>query len=108
MTISKKYGHDYWDGNRKFGYGGYKYIPGRWEQVAKKFIKKYKLNNQSKILDLGCGKGFLLFEIRKILPKIQITGIDISNYGLKNSNGLFPVKIIWSSVVETHNKMNCW
>ena len=85
MTISKKYGHDYWDGNRKFGYGGYKYIPGRWEQVAKKFIKKYKLNNQSNILDLGCGKGFLLFEIKKILPKIKITGIDISKYGLKNS-----------------------
>ena len=85
MTISKKYGHDYWDGDRKFGYGGYKYIPGRWEQVAKKFIKKYKLNNQSNILDLGCGKGFLLFEIKKILPKIQITGIDISKYGLKNS-----------------------
>jgi len=85
MTVSKKYGYDYWDGNRKFGYGGYKYIPGRWKQVAKKFIKEYKLNNQSKILDLGCGKGFLLFEIRKILPKIQITGIDISNYGLKNS-----------------------
>ena len=85
MTVSKKYGYDYWDGDRKFGYGGYKYIPGRWEQVAKKFIKKYKLNNQSNILDLGCGKGFLLFEIKKILPKIKITGIDISKYGLKNS-----------------------
>ena len=44
MTVSKKYGYDYWDGNRKFGYGGYKYIPGRWEQVAKKFIQRYKLN----------------------------------------------------------------
>jgi SAM-dependent methyltransferase len=85
MTISKKYGYDYWDGNRKFGYGGYKYIPDRWAQVAKKFIKKYKLNNQSKILDLGCGKGFLLYEIKKILPKIQIIGLDISIYGLKNS-----------------------
>ena len=85
MTVSKKYGYDYWDGNRKFGYGGYKYIPGRWEQVAKKFIKKYKLKNQSKILDLGCGKGFLLYEIKKILPKVQIIGIDISKYGLKNS-----------------------
>ena len=85
MKVAKKYSYDYWDGNRKFGYGGYKYIPGRWEQVAKKFIKKYKLNNQSNILDLGCGKGFLLFEIKKILPKIKITGIDISKYGLKNS-----------------------
>jgi len=85
MTISKKYGFDYWDGDRKFGYGGYKYIPGRWEEVAKKFIKIYKLDNQSKILDLGCGKGFLIYEIKKILPGIDVTGIDISVYGLKNS-----------------------
>ena len=72
MKIAKKYGEQYWDGNRKFGYGGYKYIPGRWEEVAKKLIKTYKLNNNSKILDVGCGKAFLLFEIRKILPKIKI------------------------------------
>jgi len=85
MTVSKKYGYDYWDGNRKFGYGGYKYIPGRWEQVAKKFIQRYKLNNKSKVLDLGCGKGFLLYEIKKILPEIKIKGVDISTYGLKNS-----------------------
>ncbi len=85
MTISKKYGYDYWDGNRKFGYGGYKYIPGRWEQVAKKFIKRYKLKNKSKVLDLGCGKAFLLYEIKKILPDITIKGIDISRYGLKKS-----------------------
>ena len=85
MTISKKYGFDYWDGDRKFGYGGYKYIPGRWEEVAKKLIKRSKLHPHSKILDLGCGKGFLLYEIKKILPRIHIKGIDISNYGLKNS-----------------------
>lgn len=85
MTISKKYGYEYWDGNRKFGYGGFKYIPGRWEQVAKKFIKRYKLNNKSKILDLGCGKGFLLYEIKKILPNISICGFDISKYAIKNS-----------------------
>ena len=49
MKIAKKYGYDYWDGNRKFGYGGYRYIPGRWTQVAKKIIKTYKLSNNSKI-----------------------------------------------------------
>jgi len=85
MIVAKEYGYDYWDGKRKYGYGGYKYIPGRWEQVAKKFIQRYKLQNKSKILDLGCGKGFLLYEIKKILPEINIKGIDISNYGLKNS-----------------------
>jgi len=85
MKIAKKYGYDYWDGYRSYGYGGYKYIPGRWTPVAKKIIKTYKLDNNSKILDVGCGKGFLLYEIKKILPKIKVTGIDISNYGIKNS-----------------------
>ena len=85
MKIAKKYSYDYWDGNRKYGYGGYKFIPDRWKKVAQKLIDTYKLNNTSKILDVGCGKGFLLYEIKKILPKIKITGIDISTYGIKNS-----------------------
>ena len=85
MKIAKKYGKDYWDGDRKFGYGGYKYIKDRWKSAAIKIIKKYKLSNKSKILDVGCGKGFLLYEIKKILPKVDIVGIDISKYGLKNS-----------------------
>ena len=85
MKIAKKYSFDYWDGDRKYGYGGYKYIPGRWQKVAQKLIKIYKLNNKSNILDVGCGKGFLLYEIKKILPEITITGIDISSYGIKKS-----------------------
>ena len=48
MKIAKKYEYDYWDKKRKYGYGGYKYIPGRWTNVAKKIIKRYKLSNQSK------------------------------------------------------------
>jgi|TARA_B110000027_G_C16121555_1_gene303334 SAM-dependent methyltransferase len=86
MIIAKKYGSKYWDGNRKFGYGGYKYIPGRWETVAKKLIKDYRLDNNSKILDLGCGKGYLLFEIKKILPKIIFIGLDYSKYAILNSH----------------------
>jgi len=85
MKISKKYGKDYWDGNRKYGYGGYKYIPGYHEPLAKKLIKEYNLNNYSKILDIGCGKGFLLYEIRKILNKIKIVGLDISKYAKKKA-----------------------
>lgn len=85
MKVSKKYEFDYWDGDRKYGYGGYKYIKGRWSKVAKKLIQIYKLKNNSKILDIGCGKGYLLYEIKKILPKIRIHGLDISNHALKNS-----------------------
>lgn len=85
MIISKKYGKEYWDGNRRYGYGGYKFIPGYWKSVAQALIKDYKLNNQSKIIDLGCGKAYLLHEIKKILPCISMVGIDISTYAIKNS-----------------------
>ena len=88
MKIAKKYEYDYWDGNRRFGYGGYKFIPGRWAPIAKKIIKEFKLTDKSKILDIGCGKGFLLYEIKKILPLIEIIGFDISKYGVKNSHPL--------------------
>ena len=85
MKIAKIYGKQYWDGPRKFGYGGFKYIPGRLTPLANKIIKAYKLSNKSKILDGGCGKGYLLYEIKKILPKINIYGFDISGYAIKHS-----------------------
>lgn len=80
MKIAKKYEYDYWDGDRKYGYGGYKYISGYHSDLAKKLIKEYSLNNNSKVLDLGCGKGFLLYELKKILNDIEVVGIDISRY----------------------------
>ena len=85
MNVAKKYGKDFWDGKRKFGYGGYKYMPGRWKSVAKKIIKKYNLKPGSKVLDIGCGKGFLLYEMLLIEPKLSICGFDISKYALKNA-----------------------
>ena len=83
MKEAKKFGQKYWDGNRKFGYGGYKYIPGRWTNVARKLINKYDLKSGSRVLDVGCGKGFLLYEMLKLQPDLIIYGFDISNYALK-------------------------
>ncbi len=85
MKEAKKYSKNYWDGDRKFGYGGYKYIPGRWTGVARKLIKNYNLKSGSKILDVGCGKGFLLFEMLKIIPGLKIHGFDISSYAIKKN-----------------------
>jgi len=85
MKEAKKYGKNYWDGKRRFGYGGYKFIPGRWRNAAKKLIKIYKLKAGSKILDVGCGKGFLLYEMLKLQPKLKIYGFDISSYAIKNA-----------------------
>ena len=63
-----KYSKNYWDGNRRYGYGGY-YYDGRWKNIAKKIIKKYKLKNSSKVIDLGCGKGFLIKDIKRYSTK---------------------------------------
>ena len=73
MNIGRKYDFNYWDGSRKYGYGGYKFIEGYWTKVAKKLVKIYRLNNSSKILDVGCGKGFLLYEIKKYYQKLKLS-----------------------------------
>ena len=84
MKIAKKYSFDYWDGDRQYGYGGYRYIKNYHKLVAQKLIKDYSLNKDSKILDIGCGKGFLIYEIKKILNCKNIYGSDISKYAIKN------------------------
>jgi len=83
--LAKKYDFEYWDGSRNTGYGGYKYINGYWEKVAKPLIEHYDLKDGDKILDVGCGKGFLLYDMLKILPGLEVTGIDISEYAIKNA-----------------------
>ena len=85
MYKAKKYDYDYWDGNRRYGYGGYKYIPGRWKPVAERFIKKYNLTNNSSVLDVGCGKAFLLYETKLLLPRLKVSGFDISKHGLSQA-----------------------
>jgi SAM-dependent methyltransferase len=82
MLKAKEYEADYWDGDRRFGYGGYKYIPGRWKPVAQGLIDTYGLKPGMKVLDVGCGKGFLLHELQLLMPELQLTGFDVSNHGL--------------------------
>ncbi len=88
MQVAKKYGTDYWDGDRRYGYGGYKYIPGRWKQVAEALINTYKLVDGSKVLDVGCGKGYLLHEMLLIEPGLNIKGFDISKQGIGDATDL--------------------
>ena len=84
--IAKKYDFDYWDGDRKINYGGYKFIPGRWSPVAEYMKKEYDLKNGDKILDVGCGKGFQLKEFQNLVPGIEVFGLDISKYAINNAH----------------------
>lgn len=83
-TVAKRFDKDYWDGDRKYGYGGYRY-DGRWESVARRIIEHYGLTESSRVLDVGCGKGFLLFEMKRLLPGLYVQGLDVSSYAIEHS-----------------------
>ena len=85
MLKAKEYESDYWDGHRRYGYGGYKYMAGWWKPVAEALIEKYNLTNASSVLDVGCGKAFLLYELKLLLPNLRIEGFDISQHGLASA-----------------------
>ena len=85
MLKAKEYGFDYWDGDRRYGYGGYKYIDDRWKKVAQSLIDIYDLMPNAKILDVGCGKAYLLYELKQLLPDAKIIGFDLSRHGLADA-----------------------
>lgn len=82
--IAKKFDLNYWDGDRKYGYGGFSY-DGRWRPVADQIVKHYNLKTGQKILDIGCGKAYLLFEFSKSIAGFEVFGLDISKYALENA-----------------------
>lgn len=84
MRKAKAYEADYWDGDRRYGYGGYRY-DGRWQPLARRVIDHYGLTNDSAVLDVGCGKAFLLHELRALLPGIRLAGCDISRHALREA-----------------------
>ncbi len=83
--LAKKWAYDYWDGDRRICYGGYRYIPGRWAPVARMMIEHYHLKPGDRILDIGCGKGFQLMEFQNAMPELELRGIDISEYALEHA-----------------------
>ena len=82
--VAKQFGFDYWDGDRKFGFGGYNY-DGRWRSVAAAMATHYQLTAGDRILDIGCGKAFLLYEFTQIIPGVEVCGIDISRYAIEHA-----------------------
>lgn len=83
--LAKKFDFDYWDGDRRINYGGYRYMPGRWAPVGQAMIDHYGIKPGDKILDIGCGKGFQLYELTQLMPGVEVYGIDISAYAIENA-----------------------
>tara|TARA_B100001057_G_scaffold494014_1_gene589694 strand:- start:14168 stop:14827 length:660 start_codon:yes stop_codon:yes gene_type:complete len=94
-----KLGKDYYDGNRKNGYGGFSY-DGRWKKLLPRIIKRYKLSNKSKILDLGCKKGFIMKDFKEILPNCEIWGIEDHKYPIMKAEKEIKSKIIFKKYYD--------
>lgn len=82
--VAIRFDRDYWDGDRRFGYGGYHY-DGRWRTVAEAFVQHYGLKPGSRVLDVGCGKAFLLYELTQVVPGLIAVGLDKSGYAIANA-----------------------
>jgi SAM-dependent methyltransferase len=83
--VGRKFGFDYFDGDRNHGYGGFSYNPKFWQPVIPTIVENYKISNSSNVLDVGCAKGFFLYDLKLAFPGINITGVDISDYAVENS-----------------------
>ena len=85
ISTARKFGKEFFDGDRKFGYGGFKYQSKYWNEVVKDIFEFYDLKDDSSILDVGCAKGFMLYDFINNYPNLKIKGIDISSYAINNS-----------------------
>lgn len=82
--VAKRFGREYFDGERTQGYGGYRY-DGRWLPIAERMRDHYDLKAGDRVLDVGCAKGFLLHDFRLAVPGIEVFGLDVSQYALENA-----------------------
>lgn len=82
--IAKRFGREYFDGERGQGYGGYRY-DGRWVPIAERLRDYYGLRAGDRVLDIGCAKGFLLHDVRAVVPGVEVSGLDISPYAIANA-----------------------
>ena len=83
--IARKFGKEFFDGDRRNGYGGFNYNSKFWEPVVPDFQKHFSLNSKSSVLDVGCAKGFMIYDISRLIPGITVKGIDISDYAIENA-----------------------
>ncbi len=83
--ISRRFDKSYFDGDRRHGYGGFTYHERFWTETVKLFRDHYRLPEDAAILDVGCAKGFMLYDFVKLMPQARVTGLDVSEYALEHA-----------------------
>lgn len=84
-ALARQFGKDFFDGDRKNGYGGFNYMPRFWQPVIPTFQEYWELTPASSLLDVGCAKGFMLYDLSLLIPGITVKGIDVSSYAIENA-----------------------
>lgn len=83
--IARQFGKEFFDGDRRHGYGGFNYLPRFWQPVIPTLQSHFGLRAGSRVLDIGCAKGFMLHDMAALIPGIELAGIDISSYAIENA-----------------------
>jgi SAM-dependent methyltransferase len=84
-AIARRFDRDFFDGDRRVGYGGFSYSPRFWQPVIPAFQAHWGLSAASTVLDVGCAKGFMMHDMAALIPGITVKGIDISAYAIENA-----------------------
>jgi SAM-dependent methyltransferase len=84
-VIARRFGQEFFDGDRRHGYGGFAYSPRFWQPVVPALQRHFGLTSRSSVLDVGCAKGFLMHDLAQLIPGIAIKGIDVSEYAIANA-----------------------
>ena len=84
-SIARQFGRDFFDGDRRHGYGGFFYQPRFWQPVVPTFRDHFILEAGSSLLDVGCAKGFMLHDFARLIPGLEVRGIDISEYAIEHA-----------------------
>ena len=83
--VARKFGKEFFDGDRQYGYGGFRYDPKYWSPVIDDFEQHFGDLSSKTLLDVGCGKGFMIFDLVRLRPGVQASGLDISEYAIENA-----------------------
>ena len=83
--VARQFGKEFFDGDRQYGYGGFKYFPRFWQPVIPTFQKYFGLTERSSLLDVGCAKGFMLHDLVELIPDITVSGVDVSDYAIAHA-----------------------
>ncbi len=84
-AIARRFDKNFFDGDRRHGYGGFQYFPRFWQPVIPTLQKHFRLTAESSLLDVGCAKGFMMHDLAELIPGIAVKGVDISQYAIENA-----------------------